>query len=174
MLERSPARIERPQEFDSVIRHQLARYGVWALLVLLAMTSVLWVLGRGPISTKHVQSGVLGASYSGTGRVHRPLALELTLGQTRAASQAMNAREVSTQEVWFSREYLNRLTVLSISPEPLEIRNEGNLVAYVFAGTNLESQKVRFDLEFERMGIYSGWVSLNSGDTLELRQWIYP
>jgi len=169
MLERSPARIERPQEFDSVIRHQLARYGVWALLLLLAMTSVLWVLGRGPISTKHLQSGMLKASYSGTGRVHQPLALELTLGQTRATT-----REVSTKEVWFSREYLNRLTVLHISPKPLEIRNEGNQVAYVFSGTSLSNQKIRFDLEFERMGIYSGWVSLNSSDTLELRQWIYP
>ena len=174
MLERSPARTQRPQEFDSVIRHQLVRYGACALLLLLAMTSVLWVLGRGPVSAKHVQNGVLGASYSGTGRVHRPLALELTLGQTRATPQTGSAREVSTQEVWFSREYLNRLTILHISPKPLEIRSEGNQVAYVFSGTSLPNQKIKFDLEFERMGIYSGWVSLNSGDTLELRQWIYP
>ena len=173
MLERSTARFERSQEFDSVIRHQLARYGVWALLSLLAMTSVLWVLARGPVSTKHLQSGALGASYSGTGRVGHPLTLALTVGDRRAIQRGEPAR-ASTREVRFNREYLNRLTVLKVTPQPLEIRNEGNQVAYIFRAVSLAQQKLKFDLEFERMGIYSGWVSLNSGETLELRQWIYP
>ena len=164
MLERSPVRFERPQEFDSVVRHQVVRYGVWAVLLLLAMWAVVSVLGRGPVSVKQVRSEHLEARYSGIGRVQQIQTLELNLKPTPG-----NARS----EIWLSREYLNRLTVQRVTPKPLEIRNEANRVVFVFAAEK-QNSKLRFDLEFERMGIYTGQVGNTVGNTLELRQWIYP
>ena len=164
MLERTPVRFERPQEFDSIVRHQVVRYGLWAALLLLAMGAVVSVLGRGPVSTKQIQSGNLEARYSGTGRVHQTQTLELNLKSTLGNAPF---------EIWLSREYLNRLTVQRITPKPLEVRNEASRVVFVFAAQK-QSRKLRFDLEFERMGIYTGQAGNAAGNTLELRQWIYP
>ena len=158
----------------------LSREGVLAVLAFLplgasALAAWFWretlpligLLGAGPLSSTTVASGPLQLAYARFERRHAPTELEVSVS-TDAATQ-------DQLELWVSTDYLARVEITAIVPEPEEVRQAGERIVYRFhLDEQAQHPTIQFALEPDDPGHTIGRLGILDGPEVTFWQVVYP
>jgi len=140
----------------------------WVMIVVLILFALLGLFGGGPISTV-TQSGVRGFSltYERFDRQMNPSKLILEI-----PGEGVNQGEV---KFWVDREYLKKVQVEVISPNPDGVELAPQRIIYTV--TVAESDQpvvVVFEIQVEESGLRRGEVGLDGGESIKFTQFVFP
>jgi hypothetical protein len=159
-------------QLDTDMRFQRREWGVqrvgWVVMVGILVLAVLGFLGGpGLMSATHWGEQGSGIRVEGrrVERHHRPTELDV-----RIAEKAIKEGRV---ELWVDSEFLEKMQVERIVPEPVEMRREGTRAVMVLALKGSDPL-VRFHMEPEGVGKAFGRMGIVGGDEVEVRQWVLP
>jgi hypothetical protein len=77
--------------------------------------------------------------------------------------------------LWLNRDYLERVRVMHVMPEPQSVEIAADRYVYVFGVQDLSKPTtITFDIEPARVGMLHGQVGTEGGDPLDFSQFIYP
>ncbi len=147
-------------------RIQRIGWVAWAVIVIAALAGL---LGPGPFSRREVASsdGRLAVKYDRFVHHHHPTPLEMTLRPVSEADDHLRLR--------LSQPLLDRIQVERIEPEPIasELTTDGAWYVFRFQ-PGAASAKVRFHVEFERMGAGAGELQLAGSEPVAIKYFVYP
>ncbi|MEO5588366.1 MAG: hypothetical protein ABIS03_02180 [Gemmatimonadaceae bacterium] len=142
----------------------------WVIMVLLTVAALLGGFGKGIVSTAHLTShgSALSVEYERFTRLYSPGYLEISVAQSASLTD-------STVELWLDRDWLDKLSVNAITPEPVETRTASDRVIYTFRLEPL-SRPVHFRFEFisRNVGRLAGRVGMVNGPDYAFSQFGYP
>ncbi len=158
-------------EHDRDLRFQRREWAIqrggWLVMMAIIVAALIGLLGAGPLSSATAGAGPLQLEYSRFERRHAPSELEVSL-----ASSAVSQDQV---DVWLSSDYLARIEITSIVPEPEEVSEAGDRVVYRFSTDDqVETSTILFALEYDDPGHTTGRMGLIDGPELTFRQVVYP
>jgi hypothetical protein len=168
------ARVARKSlELDEDLRFQ-RRQWQWERIAWLVMAGfVAYSLaggfgGGGPLSSANV------ASADGTVRVHyERFARQLTPNSVHVTvRQPPDGRPA---QIHLSGDYLSSMTVKSAVPEPdtTTVAENGYLFAFKRLPGVVET-KIDLQLEPQEIGSVQGWLTINNGERLAIKQFVFP
>ena len=141
----------------------------WALMLAVAVASVVGAFGKGPLS--HGAAGEEGSPlrvrYERLTRHHSPAPLEL---EVRAS-----AGDSGLARVWIDQSYLERMDVDHIVPEPEAASAGADRTTYTFRITDpTRPGRIVFGFVPQGFGRARLRLGLDGGPTWELWQFVYP
>jgi hypothetical protein len=124
--------------------------------------------GGGPLSTAEAVSkdGTVRVQYEKFARQLTANSVEITASPTPAG------RDV---EIHLSGGFMGSMTVRSIVPEPIASRAAEN--GYLFAFGRLPGvveAKIELQVEPQKIGTVEGWLAVNNGERLAIKQFVFP
>lgn len=139
----------------------------WLVMVLIIVAAFLGLLGAGPLSSSTAAMGPLQLQYLRFERRHAPTELEVSV--------ASSADSQDQLELWMSSDYLSRVEITSIIPEPEEVIEAGDRVVYRFnVNDQMGTVSIRILLEPDDPGLGTGRIGVAGGPELEFWQFVYP
>ena len=136
-------------------------------MLAIIVAALIGLLGAGPLSSAMAEAGPLQLEYSRFERRHAPTELEVSV-----ASSAVSQDQV---EVWLSSDYLARIEITSIVPEPEEVREADDRVIYRFSiDDQVQAPRIHFALEHDDPGPTTGHIGVIDGPELTFWQFVYP
>jgi hypothetical protein len=161
--------LEISQDLDYQERMwQVERVGWW-VMGLTTLAGLLGLLGPGLLGHTVVgrENDPIRLEFERFGRWQSPTALRVYLGTTAQRGDGV--------QVALERNYLEGFQVQQVTPEPESVEAQSDRLVYHFRTTSLDRPTaVTFYLQPERIGLLSGSVGLEPGQTLAIAQWIYP
>jgi hypothetical protein len=141
------------------------RFG-WAGVFGFVLAGLLGVLGQGPLSGKSVaaQNGSVRVEYNRFVRRQAPedLRIHIRPGPDGAA------------RVWMGPEYLRRLRIERVTPQPVSVESASGRLTYVFRATGDAPLEVAVVYEFVEFGPVAGELGIPGGASLQFNQFVYP
>ena len=141
----------------------------WALLVLILLAALLGLTGTGPLSqaTAGSEGGPVRVEYERFVRANAVTDLRVRLGP--GVPREGRAR------LWFDRQYLHKVEVTGVVPEPESVEVSPDRVTYVFlAAEGGGPVELAFDLKPMRFGSWSGRMGAGDAEPVHLRHFVYP
>jgi hypothetical protein len=141
----------------------------WGVIALILLCAVLGSFGHGPLSRATIRDPSLPLSldYDRLGRYQSALILRVHVHE-RAANQ-------DTVRIWFSHDYLSKIEIKKILPDPEGAETSPTGMIYQFRLAQPEQRSdVMVNLEMEAIGFIEGRIGLDESHALTFRQWIYP
>ena len=141
----------------------------WLVMGALVAYSLAGGLGSGgPLSTTEAVSkdGTVRVHYEKFARQLTPISLEIT------ARQAPDGRDLL---IHLSGDYLGSMAVRSVVPEPSASRAADN--GYLFEFQRLlgvVEAKIELQVEPQKIGTVEGWLAVNNGERLAIKQFVFP
>ena len=147
---------------------QFQRFGriALALFILLAF---LGFTGSGPLSnaSSSTPAHELSVSYERIDRINAPSTFELTFAPGLVVDGEL--------QIWLDSDFVTRVQLESISPEPDRIEIDAGRYIYTFAVTTLnDPAPIAFHFRPERSGISRATIGIVDGPATSLRQIVYP
>ena len=159
--------LEHVRDLRFQYREWAIQRGGWLVMMAIIIAALIGLLGAGPLSSASAESGPLQLQYARFERRHARTVLEVSV-----TSSADNQDQV---EVWVSADYLARIEITSIVPEPEEVRVADDRVVYRF---NIDEQADRptilIALEPDDPGRSTGRIGVIDGPELTFWQFVYP
>lgn len=160
-------------ELDQDLKFQQREWRIerigWFAMLLIIVGALSGLSGTGPLSatTAGDPTGALAVDYQRFIRHD---------GRTTLTMQVSGDRVVEGQvEIWLASDYLSAVEIQRISPEPQEVRAEGERMVYVFAADgSAESIDLSFSLRPQHIGRLSGEIGLPGGPATSFTQLSYP
>lgn len=158
--------LDRDREFNRrEWRVQRFAWGLWVALVAAALAGL---LGAGPLSSTSRSSddGEVRLSYNRFVHYHSPESLEVTLQLTSD----------DTVQLKLAQEFLSRVQIERIHPEPIRSELADDGVVFVFARSPGASGSLHivFHLQYERYGMAEGTIEHLGHGAVAFQQWVYP
>lgn len=158
-------------ERDPDLRFQRREWTVqragWLVMLLIVLVALSGLFGGGPLSTATAEVEPLQLQYTRFERRHAPTELEVSL-----ASSAVSQDQI---EVWLSVDYLARIEITSIVPEPEEVSEIDDRVVYRFSiDDQTQTPRILITLEHDEPGLTTGRIGLFDGPELQFWQVVYP
>lgn len=170
-MERRELEIEEDLAFQRR-QWRFERMGTLALLLFL-VAAALGLFGPGAFDTARIVAAghALELEYPRFARMQTPLRLRVTVRPAELAPPG-------ELRVWLSSEYLERVTLAHVTPEPLRTELDAGGVTYVFAwggarGTG-GTGALGFELEADGPGRIRGRIGTRPGDAVEFSHLVYP
>ena len=139
----------------------------WLVMAVIIVAALIGLLGAGPLSSTAAEAGPLQLQYSRFERRHAPTELEVSV-----ASSTIDQEQV---EVWFSSDYLSRIEITSIMPEPEEVMVTDDRAIYRFSiDDQAQRATILIALEHDDPGITTGRIGMIDGPELTFSQFVYP
>jgi hypothetical protein len=141
----------------------------WGVLGLLILAGLLGLLGSGWFSNAKAgeQTDRLWLEYERFERFQSPARLRVHLGSS--------AGKDGFVRVWLKRSYLENVQLHQVTPQPESVEAGVDRLVYVFRDQKLhEPTAITFDMEPEQIGLQSGAVGLDEGQSLQFQQFVYP
>jgi hypothetical protein len=136
----------------------------WALMSFFVLSGLLGFFGAGPVSrTSAGAPNTVTLEYERFLRYQTPTSLRI---KTRTQNGA--ARVIVAQE------YLDRVKVEKVVPQPARVEAMDGFVIYEFAAHGAGEISVKFDLITQELGELSGTVALDQLSRVSFRQFVYP
>jgi hypothetical protein len=145
--------------------HQIA----WVFFAAILLAGLLGLLGQGPLSSGRVgeTGGALALEYERIDRLGAPTGMRVMLGPRVA--------EGGSARVAFSRNFMDRISVEEIVPEPAEVATSAEQVVYTFEiEDTAQPTSIRLDFEHEQAGTARGVVRLEGGPELAFSAFVWP
>jgi hypothetical protein len=159
--------LERDRDLRFQRREWTVQRAGWLVMMAIVLAALTGLFGSGPLSTATAEVEPLQLQYTRFERRHAPTKLEVSV-----ASSAVSQDQV---EVWFSSDYLARIEITSIVPEPEEVSETDDRVIYRF---NIDDQtrapEILMTLEHDEPGLTTGRMGLIDGPELAFWQVVYP
>jgi hypothetical protein len=161
--------LEIAQDLDFQKKSWVFQRVGWVLMALFVILALAGLFGPGPLSTTTVgdERAPVRLQYERFVRSRDPTQLTLHIGP--------NAGQDGEVRVWLDREYLYRVQVRHIIPEPERVEAGADRLTFVFrlAGPN-QPTAILFNLEPEDIGQAQGRFGVDQGETLSFIQFVYP
>lgn len=157
------------QDMDFQWREWRAHRIAWVVFGAILLAGLLGLLGRGPLSGGRVGNAdsLLALEYERIDRMRAPTGLRVVLGP--------NSASTGSARVVFSRDFMDRISVVEIIPEPAEVETGAEEVVYTFAVKDpAQPTSIRMDFEHEQAGTARGAVRLEGGPRLEFESFVWP
>jgi hypothetical protein len=159
--------LERDRDLRFQRREWTVQRGGWLIMGAIIVAALIGLLGAGPLSSATAETGPLQLQYGRFERRHAPSELEVSI-----AGGADNRDQI---EIWLSTDYVGRIEITSIAPEPEEVSVAGDRVVYRF---NVDDQSgasvIRIALEPDDPGFTTGRIGVMDGPELTFSQFVYP
>jgi hypothetical protein len=133
----------------------------WSVIAAVIVAALIGLFGTGPVSRASAQAPGLQLEYDRFGRLQRPMKLRCLVSETKPETQ-----------IALSREYLDSVHVVEITPPPVRAEAAGAWLVYRFAGP--APMAVTFNVKAEEFGNLTGAVRIPDGEAVSFRQFIYP
>ena len=147
---------------------QLERIAWWVMGALVAYALAGGFGGGGPLSTAEAVSkdGTVRVRYERFARQLTPNSVEIT------ARQTPDGRDV---QIHLSGNYLGSMTVRSVVPEPRASKaaDTGHLFAFERMPGVVEAN-IKLQVEPQKIGTVEGWLAVNNGERLAIKQFVFP
>jgi hypothetical protein len=138
----------------------------WIIVALLLLAGLLGVFGGGPLSRDEITAGPLTLEYDRLARERAPAELQIET-DAGAATDGQLA-------LWLNRAFLDKVDVVSVIPEPVEMTMALDRVTYHFAVPADQPATIVFQLQPEEPGNVAGRLGLVDGEAVAFTQFIYP
>ena len=138
----------------------------WVIMAVIVVAALLGVFGGGGLLNGVSLGGddaPLQVEYRPFNRVLSPTPLDLLVRSSGGADEV---------RVWLSTEYLEYVEVRSVSPEPERVTTSSDRMIYTFRTDG--DAVILFELQPQNIGVLSGQIGLEGGDTFSFQQVIYP
>jgi len=147
---------------------RLERVAWWSMAGLVAYALAGGFGGGGPLSSTDVVSadGSVRLHYERFARQLTPNSVEITVHQPPDGRPA---------HIYLSGEYFSSVAVKSTVPQPDTSTAAEN--GYVFAFKRLPGvieTKIDLQLEPQKIGSAEGWLTVNNGERLAIKQFVFP
>jgi hypothetical protein len=157
------------QDMDYQWREWRAQRAAWVVFLLIVLAGLLGLLGQGPLSS--AQAGEPGSElavrYERIDRFGTPTGMTFLLPANAAAGG--NAQLV------FSREFMDRISIEEIVPEPESVETRAEEVIYHFQVEDpAQPTEIRMDFDHEKIGVAHGTVRLQEGRGLQFSMFVWP
>lgn len=138
----------------------------WATFALIILAALTGLFGQGPVARAKAQNSQIVVEYDRFVRYQAPAHLKVHL---------RNGGGSSMPALWIGREFLDRVEVERISPEPERVKLAKDGLIYIFdmAQTN-ESAKVTVDFKPAGYGNTRVALRLVDGSQVQFTQFFYP
>ena len=157
-------------EIDDDIRQQKSEWVLqrvaWLLFTALLACIMLGLFGRGgPISRVESESddGLLQVEYERFIRNHSPDKLQLTI-QARS----------DTVRVRLDGEYVRRIQIDQVIPQPERVIGEEGAITYVFNTRASASMRAAIHFSPDHIGKLDGWIAVDGQPRQAFSQFVYP
>lgn len=146
-------------------REWLVQRIAWAVLSALLLAIVLGLFGSGPLShsVARTADGSVEAEYERFMRNRSPETMRLTVHPDSGAVMLL-----------FDAEYLRRIEIKRIVPEPDQILFGMDAAALVFTADAPGPMRIAIHFQPEKVGMLKGWVMQDGRPRLELGQFVFP
>lgn len=141
----------------------------WGVFALILLASLVGLFGQGPLSHASVgdPGSALVLSFERIDRYRAPSELEVMLGS--------NVAQEGVVRLSLNHEFLERVQIDRILPEPESVETGPDAVTYTFRITAPDRpSQVRFDYEYDQYGPAQGELRLEGGPALEFRSFVFP
>lgn len=159
--------LERDRDLHFQRREWTVQRAGWLVMLAIVLAALIGLFGGGPLSTATAKVEPLQLQYTRFERRHAPTKLEVSV-----ASGAVSQDQV---EIWLSSDYLARIEITSIVPEPEEVSETNDRVIYRF---NIDDQtrapRILMTLEHDEPGLTTCRIGMVDGPELAFWQVIYP
>jgi hypothetical protein len=161
--------LEIDQDLEFQEKEWRVERAAWITMLLIVALALLGLFGTGWLSSSVAKSDddTLILDYERFIRHDGEVSLEIEVGPDQVREGQV--------ELWIATDYLHDFQIQGVSPEPDEVRAEGNRQVYVFLSESADAPlTISFSLSSERMGRYSGEIGLVDGPSLSFTQISYP
>jgi hypothetical protein len=134
-------KIELEDCYEHHVRAWRVKRILWALLLLVILAAAVGLLGPGALSKGEAQSGGLVLNYDCIGRRHAPAQFRLSV------PSASNSLELT-----INSEFLRKIELEHIDPEPTEMSLAGENQRWIFARRTDEPTEIRIHFRAEEIG----------------------
>lgn len=138
------------------------------LLAAIVVLGLLGLFGTGPLSsatTGSIDDG-LKLSYERFVRHDGQTSWEVHISPDQISNGQV--------ELWVSSDYLDSVDIERISPQPDQVRNEGDRLVYIFPASADEPMSVTFSFRPDSLWRLSGDIGIADGPALSFDQVSYP
>jgi hypothetical protein len=137
----------------------------WACMTVLIAAAALGGAGEGPLSSRTAEApgGDLALDYQRVVRREAPTTLELRV-----------APGADDSAIWFNADYLDRVTIRSITPAPSEARLGGDRHVFVFSQASARGGTIAVELEPNSAGSLVGEAGVVGRAPAGFRQLVLP
>jgi hypothetical protein len=159
--------LEIGQDLDFQRKEWEVQRVAWLVVLVILLAAVAGIFGAGPLSHAEAASGPLEMNYDRIAR--RGSETTLTL---RVAPQTAVDGELP---LWLDRDFLDKVNIDRIVPEPAEMEAEDERVIYRFVAADPEQvAEITFQLNPAEPGIARGRLGVVDGAEVSFAQFIYP
>jgi hypothetical protein len=161
--------VDLNQDMDYQRREWRAERIAWVFFTLVIVAALLGLLGQGPLSKARAGDPDAGLEliWERIDRNHAPT--QMTLMLSPAVIQNGTAR------VSFTREYIDRIEIDEVVPEPQSVETTPDGVTYAFEAEDASQPvAVEVDFQYARPGMARGEVSVEGGPTLPISSFVWP
>jgi hypothetical protein len=141
----------------------------WLVMGALIAYSLAGGLGSGgPLSTTEAVSkdGTVRVHYEKYARQLTPNGVEIT------ARQAPDGHDL---QIHLSGNYLHAMAVRSVAPEPSASRAADSGYLFTFERlAGVVEAKIEMQVEPQKIGTVEGWLAVNNGERLAIKQFVFP
>jgi hypothetical protein len=141
----------------------------WAAMTVLILYALAGGLGGGgPLSNAEAVAvdGSAHVRYEKLARQLAPTSIDISVTQPPDGRPA---------QIHVSASYLSSMTVRSIVPEPDAMTVADNGYVFVFKRlSGVTDSKIHLQLEPQQMGAAKGWLVINNGEKLAIKQFVFP
>jgi hypothetical protein len=141
----------------------------WVVIAVVALAALAGLFGPGPLSRTTIgePGGTLWLEYARFGRLGAPLTLRV--------HAAPNTGRQTALRLWLSRDYMERVQVEQVTPQPEQVEAGSERLTYTFPlAESSRSTAVTFSLKMDQFGRQRGCIGIVDGPTLCFRQFTYP
>lgn len=161
--------IDINQDMDYQWREWRAHRIAWVFFAAILLAGLLGLLGQGPLSKGQVgePGGALALEYERIDRYSVPTGMTIALGP--------NVAQGGVARLVFSRDFVDRISIGEVLPEPASVETGAEEVAYTFEVKDAsQPSEIRFDFEYDQAGRARGTVGLEGGPRLEFDAFVWP
>jgi hypothetical protein len=144
-------------------RTQAVRKIFTVITAFILISALLGLFGSGPLSRVEARSGAFTADYPRFTRIDAPQHIVLNIQSPE-----------DHVDIRVDNAYLHQFQVEGITPPPTETRLEQDHTVYIFDAQPGAVGEIKVDLRAQEYGIVSGTLTSSTGDSIFLRQIIYP
>lgn len=141
----------------------------WLLAALLFALALLGLFGSGPLSwaSTGTPDGLVHVQYERFARQLGPTEVEVSI-----APEAMRRGQARLR---ISQEFLDAVTVQSVTPQPSTVVGGSDTLIYVFDVEGAAAPlRIGFSLQTEQTGLQQAEIGIDGGPRIRFWQFVYP